>query len=85
MVTWYSFPRVKWSGRRAEHTCALVPRLGIAGAEPPVLNMLLWPEQRQLYVSQTQQFSIPCTVIPRLTKTIRSGITFVSRNLRSFL
>ena len=27
-------------------------------------------------------YSLPNTVIPRLTKIIRSGITFVSRNLR---
>jgi len=26
--------------------------------------------------------NVLCTVIPRLTKIIRSGITFVSRNLR---
>jgi len=38
---------------------------------------------RCTYVSwSTVTFQLPCTVIPRLTKIIRSGITFVSQNLR---
>jgi hypothetical protein len=33
-------------------------------------------------VNQITESNIPNTVIPRLTKIIRSGITFVTRNLR---
>ena len=40
---------------------------------------------RQHYVGRISKRKLACvqyTVIPRLTKIIRSGITFVSRNLR---
>ena len=44
---------------------------------------ILHAEINALYtVTRNLVLSFADTVIPRLTKTIRSGITFVSRNLR---
>jgi len=40
-------------------------------------------EWRKLHNEELSDlYSLPNTVIPRVTKIIRSGITFVSRNLR---
>jgi len=64
-----------------------VEQLESLGSSAAWKNEYMWYKVIKLYhyiVIHISQFirSISCTVIPRLTKIIRSRITFVSQNLR---
>lgn len=43
-----SFSRVKLTGREADHSPHLLPRLRMTGAKPPLPNVPLWIVQLQL-------------------------------------
>ena len=56
-------------------------RVLLTGIFRPELNEATGVWRRADIKKLYELYSSPCTVIPRLTKIIRSGITFVSRNV----
>ena len=69
------------TGQRNQPKCSAV-RILLAAKEGHSASDVTWACTWCLVSWNITQKSICNTVIPRLTKLIRSGITFISRNLR---
>ena len=66
-------PLTPWMGVMFEH---LIPR-NVSKS----IHLFMKPDNLLSCLAFSQSYPLPNTVIPRLTKIIRSGITFVSRNV----